>query len=160
VLKGRIPLGYHKDPERTASTFVELEDGRYSIPGDWAVPEPGGVIRLLGRGSQCINTGGEKVYPEEVELVLKDHPAVVDAAVVGVADERFGQAVTALVDAPGADEATLMAFVRSRLAAYKAPRSILFVDEVRRGPNGKLDYPGNAALAAALLGARPAAPTP
>jgi 3-oxocholest-4-en-26-oate---CoA ligase len=116
---------------------------RYTIPGDWATVDADGTARLLGRGSQCINTGGEKVYPEEVEEVLKLHPAVADAAVVGVPDERFGEAIQALVE-PAGDaelvEAELIAHVKQRLAAYKAPKRVIPVATVNRAPNGKLDY--------------------
>ncbi len=116
---------------------------RYTIPGDWATVDADGTVRLLGRGSQCINTGGEKVYPEEVEEVLKLHPAVADAAVVGVPDERFGEAIQALVEPAGdtaIDEADLIAHVKERLAAYKAPKRVITVATVNRAPNGKLDY--------------------
>src|SRR5581483_12203427 len=94
---GRIPLGYHNDPDKTAATFKEIDGVRYSIPGDWASVDRDGTIRLLGRGSACINTGGEKVYPEEIELVLRSHPDVFDCVVVGVEDERWGEMVVALV---------------------------------------------------------------
>jgi acyl-CoA synthetase (AMP-forming)/AMP-acid ligase II len=120
-----------------------LDGVRWSIPGDWAEVDADGTVRLLGRGSQCINTGGEKVYPEEVEEVLKRHPSVADAAVVGVPDERFGQAITALVEpAPGAtlDAAALIAHVKNRLAHYKAPKHVVQVDTIGRAANGKLDY--------------------
>ena len=116
---------------------------RYSMPGDWAEVEADGTVRLLGRGSQCINTGGEKVFPEEVEEILKLHPTVSDAAVVGVPDERFGEAVTALVEpAPGAvvDPDVLIAHVKSHLAAFKAPKRVIAVASLGRAANGKLDY--------------------
>jgi acyl-CoA synthetase (AMP-forming)/AMP-acid ligase II len=143
ALAGRNPLGYYKDAEKTAATFKELGGVRYSIPGDYAVVESDGSIQLLGRGSVVINTGGEKVFPEEVEEALKVHPAVRDAAAVGVPHERFGEAVTAAVELrPGmtATEAELIDHVRARLAAYKAPRHIRFVDVLGRSPSGKLDY--------------------
>ena len=143
ALRGRTPVGYYKDPEKSASTFVTFEGVRWSIPGDFAEVEADGTVKLLGRGSQCINTGGEKVYPEEVEEALKRHPTVVDAAVVGLPDERFGEAITALVEpADGAliDEAQLIAFVRTNLAAYKAPKRVLVIDTIGRAANGKLDY--------------------
>src|SRR6185312_12399803 len=98
ALRSRTPVGYYKDPEKSAATFVVVGGIRYSIPGDFAEVEADGTVRLLGRGSVCINTGGEKVYPEEVEEVLKLHPAVADAVVVGVPDERFGEAITAVVE--------------------------------------------------------------
>jgi acyl-CoA synthetase (AMP-forming)/AMP-acid ligase II len=143
AMRGFTPVGYYKDPEKSASTFVVVDGVRYSMPGDWAEVDADGTVRLLGRGSQCINTGGEKVYPEEVEEVLKLHASVSDAAVVGVPDERFGEAITALVEPrPGAsvDEATLVAHVKAHLAAYKAPKRVLAIQSVGRAANGKLDY--------------------
>ena len=142
AIRGRVPLGYYKDPEKSAATFVMIDGSRYSIPGDWAEIDADGAVRLLGRGSQCINTGGEKVYPEEVEEALKLHPSVADAAVVGVPDDRFGEAITALVEAHighSIDEAALIAHVKARLAHYKAPKRI-FAVAVGRAANGKLDY--------------------
>jgi acyl-CoA synthetase (AMP-forming)/AMP-acid ligase II len=143
ALRGRTPIGYYKDAEKSAATFQVIDGVRYSIPGDWAEVDADGTVRLLGRGSQCINTGGEKVYPEEVEEALKLHPSVHDAAVVGVPDDRFGEAITALVEPnPGTspDEADLIAHVKGRLAHYKAPKRVLLVDSVDRAANGKLDY--------------------
>ena len=143
ALRGNTPIGYYKDPEKSAATFVVFDGQRWSIPGDWAEVEADGSVKLFGRGSQCINTGGEKVYPEEVEEALKLHPTVLDAAVVGVADERFGQAVTAIVEPhPGAtfDEADLIAHVKARLAHYKAPKRVIPVHSIGRAANGKLDY--------------------
>ena len=143
ALRGFTPVGYYKDPEKSAATFRVIDGVRYSIPGDWAEVESDGTVKLLGRGSQCINTGGEKVYPEEVEEALKLHPSVHDAAVVGVPDERFGEAITALVEPnPGAtaDEAELIAHVKDKLAAFKAPKRVLSVSTVARAANGKLDY--------------------
>ncbi|HEX4695182.1 AMP-binding protein [Sphingomonas sp.] len=140
---GYIPLGYYKDEAKTASTFPTYEGKRWSMPGDWASVDADGTVRILGRGSQCINTGGEKVFPEEVEEALKRHPAVRDAAVTGVPDTRFGERIVALVERhPGAavDEAQLREHVKSQLATYKAPRHVLVVDSVARAPNGKLDY--------------------
>ena len=102
-MRGHTPIGYYKDPEKSAATFQVIDGVRYSIPGDFATVDADGTVRLLGRGSQCINTGGEKVYPEEVEEVLKLHPTVADAAVVGVPDERFGEAITALVEPHAGD---------------------------------------------------------
>ncbi|HEX7094542.1 MAG TPA: AMP-binding protein [Acidimicrobiales bacterium] len=138
-----IPLGYYKDPEKTEATFPIIAGRRWSIPGDHATVEADGTITLLGRGSACINTGGEKVYPEEVEEALKAHSSVHDANVVGVPDERWGQAVVAVVSCEpdrsvSADE--LIAHTRGLLAAYKAPKHVVFVDEVKRGANGKPDY--------------------
>jgi 3-oxocholest-4-en-26-oate---CoA ligase len=142
---GHIPLGYYGDPDKTAATFVVLDGRRYVIAGDWAEVDADGVITLLGRGSSCINTAGEKVYPEEVEEVLKQADGVRDAAVMGVPDERFGEAVVAMVEPDTGrflDQATLIAHVKQRLAAYKAPRRVITVESVGRGPNGKLDYRG------------------
>jgi fatty-acyl-CoA synthase len=140
---GAVPLGYYKDPEKSAATFVEIDGKRYSMPGDWARVEADGSLTLLGRGSVCINTGGEKVFPEEVEEVLKGHPAVHDAVAVGLPDERFGEAVTAVVELdPGADldEGDVIAHVKGHLAHYKAPKRVLAIDTIGRAPNGKVDY--------------------
>ena len=158
ALRGRTPIGYYKDPEKSASTFVTFEGVRWSIPGDYAEVEADGTVKLLGRGSQCINTGGEKVYPEEVEEALKLHPTVADAAVVGLPDERFGQAITALVqphDGVAIDPAALIAHVKTILAAYKAPKRVISIDSVGRAANGKLDYTRLSAHAATT---RPDAP--
>ena len=143
ALPGRTPIGYYKDEAKSAQTFVVIDGERYSIPGDYATVEANGTVTLLGRGSQCINTGGEKVYPEEVEECLKLHPTVADAAVVGVPDDKWGEAITALVEphAGGVvDEAELIAHVKSRLAAYKAPKKVVAVTSIGRAANGKLDY--------------------
>jgi acyl-CoA synthetase (AMP-forming)/AMP-acid ligase II len=143
ALRGRTPIGYYKDEAKSAATFVMVDGVRWSIPGDWAEVEADGTLKLYGRGSQCINTGGEKVFPEEVEEVLKRHPSVADAAVVGVPDERFGQAITALVEAHAGDtvdEAALIAHVKEQIAHYKAPKRVLPIDTVGRAANGKLDY--------------------
>jgi acyl-CoA synthetase (AMP-forming)/AMP-acid ligase II len=143
--RGNVPLGYYKDPEKSASTFVTGPDGaRYALAGDMAVLEADGEITLLGRGSVCINSGGEKIFPEEVEAALKAHPAVFDAIVVGVPSERWGQTVAAVVQArPGAvptlDE--LSTHCRTHVAGYKIPRQLTLVDEVVRSPSGKPDYP-------------------
>jgi acyl-CoA synthetase (AMP-forming)/AMP-acid ligase II len=151
---GNIPLGYYKDDVKTAATFVIAADGnRYSVPGDFATVEADGRITLLGRGSVCINTGGEKVYPEEVESVLKAHADIFDAIVVGAPDERWGQRVTALVqvrDGHDLDVDDLNRHARELLAGYKVPRSVRQVDEVRRSPSGKPDYPWALALAAEI----------
>jgi acyl-CoA synthetase (AMP-forming)/AMP-acid ligase II len=140
--RGRLPLGYHGDPEASADTFVELHGQRWAIPGDLARVEADGSITLLGRGASSINTGGEKVFPEEVEMVLKAHPDVFDAVVVGVADARFGQRVAAVVALRAGrlvaiDE--LDRHCRVSLAAYKVPRRIVLVDELVRRPSGKAD---------------------
>jgi acyl-CoA synthetase (AMP-forming)/AMP-acid ligase II len=152
---GPIPLGYYKDPEKTARTFPVIDGVRYSIPGDWCTVEADGTLTLLGRGSVCINTAGEKVYPEEVEEALKTHAAVEDALVVGLPDEKWGQAVTAIVEpAAGSefDEDVLRAHVKTQLAAYKTPKRIVAVDTMFRAPNGKADYKSAAAHAARILG--------
>lgn len=140
---GAVPLGYYKDEDKTAKTFQTINGVRYAIPGDWCTVAADGTLTLLGRGSICINSGGEKIYPEEVEEALKAHPDVVDALVVGMPDEKWGQAVTAVVQRDAgsdADADTLRAFVQDRLARYKAPKSILFKDSLGRAANGKADY--------------------
>jgi fatty-acyl-CoA synthase len=140
---GFQPIGYYKDPDKTAATFITFEGKRYSCPGDFAMVEADGSLTLLGRGSVCINTGGEKVFPEEVEEVLKTHPAVQDAVAVGVPDDKFGEAITAVVqstDGSALDPAELVAHVRSKLASYKAPKHVLGIDTIGRAPNGKVDY--------------------
>ena len=134
--------GYYKHPEKTAATFRTIDGERYVVPGDLGRIEPDGSITLLGRGSSVVNTGGEKVHPEEVEAVLKSLPQVVDAIVVGIPDARLGQAVAAVVQpAPGASLSALdlESAVREHLAGYKAPRRIVLVDEIPRSPNGKAD---------------------
>jgi 3-oxocholest-4-en-26-oate---CoA ligase len=141
--KGHIPVGYYKDEKKSAETFKTFNGIRYSIPGDFARVEEDGTVTMLGRGSQSINTGGEKVYPEEVEGALKGHPDVFDALVVGVPDERFGQCVAAVVHRrPGAHPtlAELDTFVRNEIAGYKVPHKIWWVDEIQRTPAGKPDY--------------------
>jgi acyl-CoA synthetase (AMP-forming)/AMP-acid ligase II len=141
---GNIPLGYYNDPEKTAATFVTDKNGkRWSIPGDFAVLEADGRITLLGRGSVSINSGGEKIFPEEVEGALKSHPDVFDVLVVGVPDERWGESVTALLQPrPGKHPSldTLQTHARTQIAGYKVPRRLLLVEEVPRLPNGKPDY--------------------
>ena len=141
--KGNIPVGYYKDEKKTAETFRTYNGVRYAIPGDYAEVEADGTVTMLGRGSVSINSGGEKIYPEEVEAALKGHPDVFDALVVGVPDPRFGQHVAAVVQAREGARPTLAeldAFVRSEIAGYKVPRSLWFVDEVKRSPAGKPDY--------------------
>jgi 3-oxocholest-4-en-26-oate---CoA ligase len=140
---GFQPIGYYKDPDKTAATFIEFEGRRYSCPGDYATVEADGSLTLLGRGSVVINTGGEKVYPEEVEEAIKTHPAVRDAVAVGTPDDRFGEAVTAVIepeDGVTIDDTALISYVRERLADYKAPRKVVIVDTIGRAPNGKVDY--------------------
>jgi acyl-CoA synthetase (AMP-forming)/AMP-acid ligase II len=138
-----VAAGYYKDPQKSAQTFRVIGGQRYSIAGDYATVEEDGSITLLGRGSVCINTGGEKVFPEEVEEVIKLHPAVADCVVVGVPDEKWGQAITALValrQGGGLDPAELLALARQKLAAYKAPKHVVVVPELLRSPAGKADY--------------------
>jgi fatty-acyl-CoA synthase len=147
---GWQPVGYYKDEAKTAATFITFQGQRYSVPGDYATVEADGTLTLLGRGSVCINTGGEKVYPEEVEEVLKTFPAVRDAVAVGVPDDKFGEVVSAVVEAADAevDADALVAHVRSKLAAYKAPKHVVVVDTIGRAPNGKVDYKRLKAFAA------------
>jgi fatty-acyl-CoA synthase len=138
-----IPKCYHKDPEKSARTFREIGGKRYAFGGDWGKLAADGTLVLLGRGSACINSAGEKIYTEEVEEVIKTHPAVTDALVVGIPDERFGQRVTAVIATRTADDevgADLDEYLKERLAGYKRPRVIVRVDAVRRAPNGKPDY--------------------
>ena len=156
AVKGRgVPVGYYKDEAKSAATFLTIDGVRYSIPGDYATVEADGALTLLGRGSVCINTGGEKVFPEEVEEVLKRHPAVLDAVAVGVPDDKFGEAITAVVEPrPGSavDGEDVIAHVKRALAAYKAPKRVLVVDSIGRAPNGKVDYKDVRARALAELG--------
>lgn len=142
---GHIPLGYYKDEAKTAETFPVVDGVRYAIPGDLARHLADGTIAVYGRGSVSINSGGEKIFPEEVEKALKSHPAVFDAIVVGTPSERWGSQVTAVVQirtgtaaAPDAEE--LRDHCRMHLAGYKLPRNVVFIDVVRRSPSGKPDY--------------------
>lgn len=140
---GSVPLGYYKDEAKSKATFRTIDGVRYSFPGDWALVEADGSLTLLGRGSNCINTAGEKVYPEEVEEVVKTHPDVIDCLVVGVDDEKFGQCVTGVASLCTGSEVTgeaVREFTRSKLASFKMPKKVLIVDRVRRAPNGKADY--------------------
>jgi acyl-CoA synthetase (AMP-forming)/AMP-acid ligase II len=141
---GNIPLGYHNDPVKTAETFVTAADGRrYVISGDSAVWAAPGQLTMLGRGSVSINSGGEKIFPEEVEQALKAHPSVVDCTVVGVPDERWGQRVAAVVQFRDDSEVTLDelgAHTRNHIAGYKIPRELHVVDTIVRAPSGKPDY--------------------
>jgi acyl-CoA synthetase (AMP-forming)/AMP-acid ligase II len=143
--RGHIPLGYWKDAEKTAATFrTDPEGVRWVIPGDFATIEADGTIVMLGRGSVCINSGGEKIFPEEVEAAVKAHPAVFDAVVVGVPDERFIERVAVIVKVrDGVDAPTLEAlqeFCRTKIAGYKVPRELHLTDEIPRTPVGKPDY--------------------
>jgi acyl-CoA synthetase (AMP-forming)/AMP-acid ligase II len=141
---GDIPIMYYKDPEKTAETFVTAKDGRrYAVPGDWAMLEEDGTITLLGRGSVSINSGGEKIYPEEVEAAVKDFPDAYDAVVVGVPDERFGSRVAAVVqprDGATVELEALQNHCRTKIAGYKIPRELHIVDAIERSPSGKPDY--------------------
>ena len=142
AIGGPQPLGYYKDPEKTAATFRTIDGVRYSVPGDYAMVNPDGTLHLLGRGSVCINTGGEKVFPEEVEEVLKEHGSVTDAVCVGIPHERFGETICAVVE-PATDQVDsqeLIEHVQAKLARYKAPRDVVVVDTIGRAPNGKVDY--------------------
>jgi fatty-acyl-CoA synthase len=143
AVSGFLPVGYYKDPEKSAKTFRQIEGQRWSVPGDWAEVNADGSLKLLGRGSVCINTGGEKVFPEEVEEALKTHPDVRDAVVVGVPDPRFGERICAVVEPEGACAPSLgelSAHVHGQLAGYKAPRELVLVETIGRAPNGKVDY--------------------
>ena len=144
AISGFVPVGYYKDAEKSAKTFRTIEGIRHSVPGDYATVGADGILHLLGRGSVCINTGGEKVFPEEVEEVLKQHRAVRDAVCVGVPDDRFGEVIVAMVqpDDPTMelDSASIIDHVRGSLARYKAPRFVVAVDTIGRSPAGKVDY--------------------
>lgn len=157
AVRGHLPLGYYKDPEKTAATFPVIDGIRYSVPGDLATVEEDGTITLLGRGSTCINTGGEKVFPEEIEDAIKTYGSVADALVVGVPHVRFGQMVVAAVEwADGAapNENTLLGHLRRRLAGHKIPRAVMPMASLGRGPNGKVDRAGVTARIVAWLEAR------
>jgi fatty-acyl-CoA synthase len=152
AVTGFLPMGYYKDAAKTEKTFKVIEGVRWSVPGDWAEVNTDGTLKLLGRGSVCINTGGEKVFPEEVEEALKTHPDVRDAVVVGVPDTRFGERICAVVEpAPGSEPSLgeLSQHVHGQLAGYKAPRELVLVESIGRAPNGKVDY---AAVKARALG--------
>jgi acyl-CoA synthetase (AMP-forming)/AMP-acid ligase II len=141
--RGRLPIGYYNDPEKTKATFLEIAGQRWVVPGDLATVDADGKITVFGRGAVCINSGGEKIFPEEVEAALKAHPHVMDAVVVGVPDERWGQRVAALVQPRAGKEVTLElidAHCRTRIAGYKVPRQLRLVDEIARHPSGKPDY--------------------
>jgi fatty-acyl-CoA synthase len=138
-----LPDGYYKDGDKTAATFKIVDGKRYAIPGDFARIEADGTVTLLGRGSVCINTGGEKVYPEEIEEVVKQHAAVEDCTVVGVPDEKWGQAITAVVSSRSGQTVIpndVMTLCKEKLAAYKAPKHVVVVERILRSPAGKADY--------------------
>jgi acyl-CoA synthetase (AMP-forming)/AMP-acid ligase II len=141
---GHVPLGYYNDPVKTAATFFEKDGERWVLLGDMATVDEEGVVTVLGRGSQCINTGGEKVYPEEVEQALKSHPDVYDALVAGVPDPQWGHHVAAVVQLrEGAARPSLediQTHCRDRLAGYKIPRQLVITESVQRSPSGKADY--------------------
>ncbi|WP_235738679.1 acyl-CoA synthetase [Nocardioides alcanivorans] len=141
---GHVPVGYYKDPVKSAKTFIEIDGVRYSIPGDYARIEEGNRLTLLGRGSNCVNTGGEKVYPEEVEMAVKGHAAVYDVLVVGLPDEKYGQSVHAVVELR--DDASLELdelrdYLRAHLSGYKLPRGLTIVPQIPRNATGKAQYP-------------------
>ena len=154
---GSVPLGYFNDPEKSARTFLEIDGERYSVPGDYARIEADNKVTLLGRGSNCINTGGEKVFPEEVEMAIKAHPAVYDVLVVGVPDERYGQSVTAVIQPREEAEVELddlRDFLRTSLSGYKLPRAMTLVAEIPRNATGKAQYPKAKELALASFTAK------
>jgi fatty-acyl-CoA synthase len=150
VLAPPNPVGYHKDPEKSARTFREIGGVRYTVSGDFAQVNADGSIVLLGRGSACINSAGEKIFPEEVEEALKVSPGVADALVFGVPDPKWGQAVCAVVQATAAyDEGVVREELRKHLAGYKLPKAMIATDQSLRAPNGKADYNKAKSLAAA-----------
>ncbi|MBO8187838.1 acyl-CoA synthetase [Streptomyces spirodelae] len=144
ALRGHVPLGYYNDPDKSAETFFQADGARWVLLGDMATVDEEGVVTVLGRGSQCINTGGEKVYPEEVEEALKSHPDIYDALVAGIPDERWGHRVAAVVQPRAATSALTAEGVReharTRLAGYKVPRTIVITEQIQRSPSGKADY--------------------
>ncbi|MFE9459627.1 acyl-CoA synthetase [Streptomyces californicus] len=150
--RGHVPLGYYNDPAKTADTFFHRDGERWVLLGDMATVDADGIVTVLGRGSQCINTGGEKVYPEEVEQALKSHPDVYDALVAGIPDERWGNRVAAVVQLRDTARTLSLTAVqehcRSRLAGYKIPRALVLADRIRRSPSGKADYRWAKAVAA------------
>ena len=154
---GPGPESYYRQPDATAKVFREIDGVRYSMPGDYATIDSDGQVHLLGRGSVCINTGGEKVFPEEVEEVLKVHDLVADAVCVGIPDDRFGQVICAVIEASASagenfDERAVLASVSARLAKYKTPRHVVLVDTIGRSPSGKVDYKHLTAVARERLG--------
>ncbi|MGB0101722.1 MAG: acyl-CoA synthetase [Nocardioides sp.] len=160
---GSVPVGYYQDPVKSAATFLEIDGERYSVPGDFARIEEGNRITLLGRGSNCVNTGGEKVYPEEVEMAIKGHPAVYDTLVVGIPDDKFGQSVAAVVElreGTTLELDDLRDFLRSHLSGYKLPRSLTVVDRIPRNATGKAQYPAAKEMALAGFAAKAATVDP
>ena len=160
---GSVPVGYYKDPVKSAATFLEIDGQRYSVPGDFARIEEGHRVTLLGRGSNCVNTGGEKVYPEEVEMAIKGHPAVYDVLVVGIPDEKYGQAVAAVVElreGASLELEELRTYLRAHLSGYKLPRTLTLVNEVPRNAAGKAQYPAAKDLALAGFAAKAATVDP
>ncbi|MET0920447.1 MAG: acyl-CoA synthetase, partial [Acidimicrobiia bacterium] len=157
AMGGHIPVGYYNDPEKTAATFRVVNGVRYAVPGDYATVAADGTVQLLGRGSASVNTGGEKVYPEEVESVLRKHKGVFDCAIVGVPDPRFGEVIVGVVQVTPnhyLDGPELTAFCRRKLASSKMPREWIFVDSLERSAAGKVDHPKLRALAMERLGLR------
>lgn len=160
---GSVPVGYYKDPAKSAATFLVIDGERYSVPGDFARIEEGNRLTLLGRGSNCVNTGGEKVYPEEVEMAIKGHPSVYDVLVVGIPDEKFGQAVAAVVElreGQSLELEDLRTYLREFLSGYKLPRSLTIVDRVPRNAAGKAQYPAAKDIAIAGFAAKAATVDP
>jgi 3-oxocholest-4-en-26-oate---CoA ligase len=157
AISGFVPVGYYKDPEKSAKTFRTIDGVRYSVPGDFARVNADGTLHLLGRGSVCINTGGEKVFPEEVEEVLKLHDHVADAVCVGIPNDRFGEVICAVIESSpqgkaAFDEPGVIETVSGRLARYKTPRHVVLVDSIGRSPAGKVDYKMLTSLARERLG--------
>ncbi len=153
---GSVPVGYYKDPEKSAATFLEVDGERFSVPGDFARIEEGNRVTLLGRGSNCVNTGGEKVYPEEVEMAIKRHEGVYDCLVVGIPDEKYGQAVAAVVqprEGATVELEELRTFLRAHLSGYKLPRTLTIVPEIPRNATGKAQYPRAKEMALETQGA-------
>jgi acyl-CoA synthetase (AMP-forming)/AMP-acid ligase II len=153
--RGYVPLGYYKDEAKTRESFVTIDGERWVLLGDMATIEADGTVAVLGRGSVCINTGGEKVYPEEVEAALKAHPGIYDAVVTGVPDERYGARVAAVVElrdpASAPTTAQIIDHARARVAGYKVPRLVVVVPQIRRSPSGKADYPWAGQVARAAV---------
>ncbi len=155
-------FGYYKDPEKSARTFQVIDGQSYVMTGDWATVEADGTISLLGRGSNCINSGGEKIYPEEVEEAVKRHPDVEDCLVIGMPDERFGQRVVAVAGSSSPrppSDAELRSWLGASLSGFKVPRAFIVMDAVRRAPNGKADYEWAKGVAASHLAAPSGEPT-